>query len=63
VADDAYIGAGWTGSAVQNPWKGYIYDLHIYVSEHTIAVTTHDLVCAASACSTLGFDDYEDGGP
>ena len=59
-SDDAYIGAKKPGATVEQPWKGYIYDFHLYVSSHTDTVTTHASVCAASNCSTLEFNQYDD---
>ena len=62
ASDNAYIGAEKPAGTVVNPWKGYIYDLHIYVVHHDTATTTHDSVCAATNCSTLGFDEFDDSG-
>lgn len=58
----SYIGAKKTGASTYDTnWHGYIYDFHIYVAKHTSSNVAHASVCS-SGCSTLDFDEYEDGG-
>ena len=54
-----FIAVERTGaSAYTNRWDGYIYDFHIVLQEHTIAMTDYASTCS-TGCYTIDFDQYD----